>query len=120
MARTCLASRSRNDQTRVAPAPGSPLRAVFARWGGGSPAGACFLKGDTLAGKSACALLYRLQKNKTLPLSRNQESRGEYLDRGVMTSQGGTALKHVADRLGKIFAREWFLEQDRAHRDLLL
>src|SRR5215472_3642568 len=36
-------------QTCVAPAPGSPPRAVFARWGGGSPAGACFLKKDASA-----------------------------------------------------------------------
>ena len=42
---TCAASSSRNDQTHVAPALGSPPRAVFAWWGGGSLAGACFLEG---------------------------------------------------------------------------
>src|SRR5262249_45683255 len=38
-----------NDRNSCAPAPGSPSRAVFARWGGGSPASACFFKEDAFA-----------------------------------------------------------------------
>src|SRR6516164_7804972 len=49
-----------NDKTRVAPAPGPPTRTVFARWGGGSLAGACVLQKDSFAqGKSACATQVR-------------------------------------------------------------
>src|SRR5262249_18514597 len=41
----------------LAPAPGSPRRALFAPWGGGIPAGASILKKDTSAQArvSACA-----------------------------------------------------------------
>src|SRR5215472_7928632 len=45
----CVASGRRNNHASVAPALGSPPRALLARWGGGAPAGAFILKKDTSA-----------------------------------------------------------------------
>src|SRR5215472_2459538 len=116
-------------QTRVAPAPGVPPRAVFARWGWRLSC-RCLLSQERhfATSKNACATQIRMTRASALPSVRKrnctttekQYCQGGHLDRCVMTSHWGTALKYVADRLSKILAREWFLQQHRAHRDLLL